>query len=449
MMFGAVAIMLRAATVAAESSPGAYDLATCIREALQNDPDLSAAAAEIAAARAQLQEAKAGHFGKAEYTQVLGFVPEAKGDIRDPPEQNRKAIFNNLGPFTQLDVSINIPLWTFGKLSSALEAAQHGLESRQAGGESQRAAVVFNVKQLYYGLSLAQQLSGVLHEMLDNMDTALRKSQQRLDSGSRSVSEIDVLKLRTGRAKFAKGVAEVDAAVALTRSALARAIGQAVTTPIEIAERKLQPVEATIAPLEQYLAAGAERRPEARQIATGIAAQSAKLEMEQAELYPSLFLSTGFQYALAPNRTNQRNPFAAEDFNYSRPIGAIGVYWDINFFRTVAKIEQARADLERLRAQQRGASSGLLLEIRKAYAEVIQARDTMKSSEDGRSAGRALLVLTVSNFDLGIGEAEELFKGLGAYTEASSDYFRAVHDYNLAVAALSKAIGSELTKLEY
>ncbi len=70
-------------------------------------------------------------------------------------------------------------------------------------------------------------------------------------------------------------------------------------------------------------------------------------------------------------------------------------------------------------------------------------------TEDGRKAGRGLLILTVSNFELGIGEAEELFKGLGSYTEASSDYWRAVHDYDVAVAGLSKAVGHELTALEY
>jgi hypothetical protein len=38
---------------------------------------------------------------------------------------------------------------------------------------------------------------------------------------------------------------------------------------------------------------------------------------------------------------------------------------------------------------------------------------------------------------------------LGAYTEASTDYLRAVHDYNMAVATLGKAVGQELTALRY
>ena len=448
-LVAATALLWQTAPAWPQTVAATYDLSACIREALASSPDLHAAAAEIAAARAQLHEAEAGRLGEAEYNQILSAVPRAKGDILDPPQQNRNSLVDGLGPFTRLDLSINIPLWTFGKLSSALEAAQRGLESQQAGGEAKRAEVILNVKQLYYGLALTQQLSLVLHDMLDNMDTAVRKTKERLDAKSKSVTEIDLLKLRTGRAKFAKGVAEVDAAATLARAALARAIGKATNAPLQIADRRLQPVDVQIDPLESYLGDAVDRRPETRQIASGVAAQEAKVELEEAGLYPSFFLSTGFQYALAPNRTTQKNPFASEEFNYTRPVGALGLHWDINFLRTEAKVEEARADLNRLRAQQRGATTGLELEIQKAYSEFVQARDTMKSSEDGHSAGRALLVLTVSNFDLGIGEAEELFKGLGLYTEASTDYFRAVHDYNLAIASLSKAVGKELARLEY
>ncbi len=443
------AILFAATLCLADSGEPVYDLATCVRAALAHDPDLQMAAAEVAAARAQLVQASAGRWGEAEYKQILGFVPEAKGDILDPPKQNRQSVLRNLGPFTQLEVMFNVPLWTFGKLATALEAAQNGLEAQRAQGESRRAEVVLNVKRLYYGVLLADQLSAVLDEMLDNMDKAVSKVKERLAAGSTSVTEIDLLKLQTGRAKLAKGVAEVRASAGLARSALARAIGLDVRSPIRLADRRLQPVQIELGPLGEYLEEGLRQRPETQQLARGIAAQSAKVELEKAHLLPTVFLSTGFQYGIAPNRTTQRNPFAQEDFNFARPVGILGLQWELDFWNTNAKVEQARAELARLEAQQRAALSGLQLEIRKAYGEVEQAREAMKAAEEGRRAGRALLVLTVSNFDLGIGEAEELFKGLGSYTEASTDYFRAVHDFNVAVAQLSRAVGREITDLQY
>ena len=426
----------------------AYDLAACVRAALKSDPDLDAVAADLAGARAQLAEAQAERYGQGEYTQLLGFVNEARGNVLSSPD-NKNDVFKGLGPFTRLGIDLNIPVWTFGKLDAALRAAQEGVESEHARGDTRRAEVIMRTKQLYYGLLLSRQLSLVLHDMLDTMDKAVKKTQERLDQGSSSVTELDLLKLKTGRAKFAKGVFEIDASMELTRSALARAIGAQMGDGFDIADRKLQPVEADIAPLTVYLAEGPPRRPEARQLTSGIAAQSAKLDLQEAGYYPNLFLTAGFEYATAPNRTEQTNPFVYDDFNFIRPVGVLGIRWDLNFLLTSAKVEEARADLERLQARRREAASGLALEIRKAYGEVTQARNTIQASEEGRKAGRGLLVLTVSNFDLGIGEAEELFKGLGAYTEATTDYFRAVYDYNVALAALSKAVGQEITPLQY
>jgi len=423
-------------------------LAQCIRSALAESPDLAAAAAEIALARAQLSQAEAGRYGQAEYMQIIGLVNGAGGDAVDS-DTNKNDFFHDIGPFTRFDLLVNIPLWTFGKLDAALRAAQEGMESQAANAERRRAEIIYGTKQLYYSLLLTQQLSAILHEMQDSMDKAVRKSEERLQDGSTGVTELDILKLKVGRSKFAKGVYEVDASMELTRAALARAIGAPIDAGLEVADRRLVPVGASIDPLDTYLTEAPSHRPEARQLHTGIAAQTAKVDLEEAAYYPTLFVSTGLQFARAGNRKEQTSPFASDEFNYLRPVGVLGVRWDLSFFNTSAKVDEARAGLLRLRALEKEATSGLELEIRKSYSDVAQARNTMRAAEEGQKAGRGLLILSVSNFDLGIGEAEELFKGLGMYTETSSDYVRAVHDYNLAVAALSKAVGRELTQLQY
>jgi outer membrane protein TolC len=440
--------LLRAARATA-GAPDAYDLGACIDTALRNSPDLAAAAAEVALARARLDEAGAKRFGQLQYSQQFGAVNGATGDILDPPKQNRNAILEDLGPFIRLDLGLNVPILTFGRLSAALAAAESGLRSQEAGGEAKRAEVILSVKQLYYGLLLSRMLSAVLHDMLDHMDKAVAKTQERLDAGSTTVTEIDLLKLQAGRAKFAGGVVEVDASGALTERALRRAMALPDDAPFDIADRKLQPVAVSLAPLEQYLGEGAARRPELRQLREGLAAQTAQVEREEAGWYPVIFFAGGFRYATAPNRTDQTNPFAYDNFNYTFPYFFLGVEWDLSLLQTGARIDQARATLETLRARARSAESGMALEIRRAYGDVEKAREVIRTAEAGRKAGRGLLVLTVANFDLGIGEAEELFKGVGTYTETSADYFRAVHDYNVAVATLSQVVGEELAPLQY
>ncbi|MCK6553979.1 TolC family protein [Candidatus Binatia bacterium] len=444
-----VGFVLGPITAARGNAAGSpYDLAACIRAALAGSPDLGAVAADLSAARAKLEEARARRWGTAEYVQLLGLVNEAKGSVLYSPN-DKNDVFQGLGPFTRIDVEVNIPVYTFGKLDAALRAAQEGVQAEQARGDSKRADVILSVKQLYYGLILGRQLADVLHDNLDTLDQALSKTKRRLDEGSSAVTEIDLLKLQAGRARFARGVIEIDASLPLTRSALARAIGLDSAVDFEIADRKLKPIDATIEPLDNYIAEGPSRRPETRALQTGIAAQVARLDLEVAGYYPNVFVTTGFQYAWAGNRTEQTNPFAYDPFNFIAPIWIVGLQWDLNVFMTSAKIDGARAELQRLEAARREAATGLALEVHKAYAGLVQARDSVRVAEDGRKAGRGLLLLTVANFDLGIGEAEELFKAIGVYTEASSDYLRAVYDFNVAVGQLSKAVGRELAGLEY
>ncbi len=420
----------------------------CLRRALNEGPDRELIAADLSAAQARLDEARAGRYGQAEYTQIVGLVNEARGDpVFSPNEQTD--FFDGLGPFTRLDLDIRIPIYTFGKLSAALEAAEKGLRSERARGDAARADTVVETKRLYYGLLLAQHLADVLTEMLSNLDEAVSKTQRRLDDGSRQVTELDVLRLKIGRSKFAAGVQEVEASIRLTRSALARAVGLAPDSEFEIADKRLRLVAFEADSLEDYVSDGPRNRPEWKRIVSGIEAQEAVVKLEEASAYPTLFFATGVRYAVAGNRDDQKNVFANDEFNYLQPVGVLGIHWDLNVFSNRAKVAQARADRERLLAERRRAESGLRLEVERAYVAVERARATIAAAEAGRRAARGLLVLTVSNFDLGFGDGEELFRAYGSYTETSTDYFRAAHDYNIAVAELSRAVGKELLDLEY
>lgn len=423
-------------------------LGDCLRRTLAEGPDRDLIAADLSAAQARLDEARAGKYGRVEYTQIVGLVNEARGDPVSSPNKQTD-FFDGLGPFTRLDLDVRLPIYTFGKLSAALEAAENGLRSERARGDAARAETVVETKRLYYGLLLAQHLLDVLTEMLSSMDEAIVKTQGRLDDGSRSVTELDVLRLQIGRSKFAAGVQEVQASTRLTKSALARAVGLDPGADFELADQRLRPAAFAAAPLAAYVADGPRNRPEWKRIVAGVEAQEAIVKMEEANSYPTVFLATGVRYAVAGNRDDQKNVFANDDFNYLEPVGVLGVHWDLNVFGNRARAAQARAEKERLLAERRRAESGLQLEVERAHVAVGRAGATIAAAEAGRRAARGLMVLTVSNYDIGIGDAEELFRAYGSYTETSTDYFRAVHDYNVAVAELSRAVGEELLDLEY
>lgn len=433
---------------AAESIGRRLTLEDCLRGAIAEGPQRDLIAADLRRAKARLDEAKAGRYGSAEYTQIVGVVNEARGDPVSSPNKQTD-FFKGLGPFTRLELDIRLPIYTFGKLSAALDAAEKGLTSERAAGEVTRAETVLETKRLYYGLLLSQQLTFVLQDMLGSMDEAIEKTENRLDDGSHQVTELDVLRLKVGRSKFVAGVEHVEAATQLTKRALARAVGLDPDVPFEIADRRLRPVSFEAEDLDYYVTTGPHRRPEWKQVVNGVEAQEAAVDLAEATSYPTLFLAAGVRYAVAPNRDDQKNVFANDDFNYFQPVGVLGVQWDLSFFTNSAKAAQARAEWERLLAERRNAETGFRLEVERSFVSVNEARATIDAAAEGRKAARGLMILTVTNYDLGIGDGKDLFEAFGLYTESSTDYFRAVHDYNVAVAELSRSVGTELLALEY
>ena len=117
--------------------------------------------------------------------------------------------------------------------------------------------------------------------------------------------------------------------------------------------------------------------------------------------------------------------------------------WPLNFHITATKVQKARAELGHLQAQRRQARSGLAVELASAYERVVENRKAVTDLDDGRRAGRAILTLAVTNFDLAIGDASEILNALGNYARVSSSYYEAVRDYNVSLATLARVLGQE------
>jgi len=155
------------------------------------------------------------------------------------------------------------------------------------------------------------------------------------------------------------------------------------------------------------------------------------------------------RYAYAPGRSRQTNPFAYDNFNFGAAGPVVGLHWSLGFGETAAKVARSRAELMKLRAQEKTAAASFPVEAKEAYLNVKEAEERITVTADGRKAGRTLVALAVANFELGIGEPQDVFMGLGNYTRATSDYYEAVRDYNIALAKLSLVVGEEVSELRY
>jgi outer membrane protein TolC len=438
-------VMIVGACSAVPSVYGArWTLEQCLEQALNHSPEVNEALIEIRIAESQLTQAKAGRLPQVTYTSLNGIVNAARGDAVSGRTDDE-----DLGPFTKGELEVVQPLYTFGRLQNEIRAATLSIETRQAATKKVRDAVVATVKELYYNLVLSRQTKVLLTEVQEHFTKALETAEQRLEAGEATITQQDILKLRIGLAGVTKETYTLERAVAVTKEALLHQLGLGATVDFDIADTTLEPVMLQLRPLDTYLAQADTHRPELAQLEAGLAARQARLQAARSAYYPSVFLAGGIRYAVAPNRDDQDNPFVRDDFNFFNAGMALGLRWKLDFWMTRAKETERLAELAKAEAQKDNATQGIGLEIKRRYLEVHETQQKIDAAQTARKASRGLLVTTLANFSLGVGNAKDVFESLGLYTRMVSDYYTAVRDYNVAAARLSQATGQEATTLSY
>ncbi|MFP6663546.1 MAG: TolC family protein [Deltaproteobacteria bacterium] len=450
LLFLLTALPASAATI----EPGAVDIRLArrslpewIRGALAAAPEMAVARAEVAVRERRLGAAQAARFlPEFHALSIGGIARRARGTVLEPLDSTS---VNAYGPFTQVEVQFVQPLFTWGKITSSIEAAAHAVEAQLASGERTGNAIVEQAKDLYFNVLLARTLYGIVAETADGYDEALVTARERRDDGDTEITELDILYLRVGRAEIKKQLPRLQVGAEIALQALRILGGESRTAALDVAERFLDPVPATVRAISWYEEQLFEQSPDWQQLQFGIAAQARQRDALEADYYPSLFLSGTFAYAYAPRRQRQLNPFAFDRFNYLRgPGGVLGVRWPLNFHLTAARVAAAQAEVEKLQAESRRARSGLRLQLQEAYDGVTQARESLEVLEDGRKAGRTILTFAVTNFDIGIGDASEILQALGNYARVSSSYYDFVKQYDMALARLTRVTGEEVMHLE-
>ena len=103
-------------------------------------------------------------------------------------------------PSYRIDANLTIPLYTFGKLSNARDAADQGLAAAKAGVDANRADLGLEAARVYFGLKFAREILLMLDEGRGQVVKELERVEKELDKGKTSVSEYDRYRRTSTRA---------------------------------------------------------------------------------------------------------------------------------------------------------------------------------------------------------------------------------------------------------
>lgn len=422
-------------------------LETAINRALDVSPEVGQVAAQRDFAAARYRFARANRFlTKFEATSAHAVAPgidnpKGTADNRlylDPDVRND---WNDLRPFNAVEVEATQPLWTWGELSGSIRAARHGVELEAAAMAVKADEVAVRTGELYYGLLLTDALFRLTDEAGGIVEQAKREINRLMEEGDEGVDDADLFEVRITEQEFNRRVVEVREKQATARTALVRQLFLPPGTTVA-AQARLEPLAFPIEPLETYFALAFANRPELDQARAGLAAREALVTVARSDYYPKLALGISANYAYAAGRERQRNPYVGDPFLRRSVRAGIGLQQKLNFFQTKAKVEQAEAERNEVRFQQQAAEQLILFQVEEAYRNLIIAKASLDAQREALTISGEWLRTEQINFDLELGDTENLVRAVRANLELQAASFEAIYDFNVAVLRLMNATGT-------
>lgn len=414
--------------------------------ALENNPVLEGARADLSLAEARRSAASHSRWlPELSLRNVWGPIPDARGVVTEtgvlvsPDTMNA---IRNLGVFTEMNLELVQPLFTFGRIDALVGAAEAGVSASRAGMRATADEVRLQVRKLYWGMVLGEELVRLADEVLGEIAEAEPQLDERYEDGSVSQNELFEFEIYKFRAR--KSRREVADGLEMARAALRAALGLGEDVPIRAEAPGLAPVDVEPGPVSDYLAMARESRPELSQLQAGVAAQRSLAKSRRGEYYPQLFFAGQVRWNHAPGRFDPRNPFVYNPTNFFRPGFVLGFEWNANLFQTRDRVRIAQREAARLSAQLSPLSEKVALDVREAHARLVRAAADVAESEEALTAADNWFRAESQTFDLGIGEISDLVDAFQAKIEMETEHLRSAFTFNTALADLSRAVGRDL-----
>ena len=422
-------------------------LAEAERRALEANPLLAGAEARIEVYRAQETRAKRARFlPELSLRNSWGIIPKQRGAYNEYGvlvSPDTLLGVHDMSWFTQVDFRLVQPLWTFGKIGSRIEAAGHAVEASEAGLEKTRADVLLMVRQLYWGVVLAQELENAADDVLEKVAEADTTLNEQYEEGT--ATQNDMFKFQIFQYDAKRRYREVRAGLDETRSGLRAALGLGPDVTVRVETEALDTVSFALGPLAGYLEMARANRPELRELQAGISARRALMVAEQRDAWPTLFFGGSISANVAPDRYDPRNPFWQNLTNYFRGGGVLGFEWNLNFSQHRADAEIQRTEMLQLESQTGALAAMVDQEVREAWLKADRAYTDVAEGRAALQASENWLRAEIQTYDIGMSEIKDLIDAFRANAEMRVTQLKNIADFNTAVAELSRRVGLDLS----
>lgn len=331
-------------------------------------------------------------------------------------------------------ISVNIPLYTGGLVEGQIDVAKLGKTNAQEEILRVEQATKYSAIEGYYGLLAYQELQGVYHEAVDNLQGHLDNVQAQYNVGTKA--KVDVLSSDVSLANAKTTAITADNNVAIAESNLNNILGLPLETKLNLADHQL-PFDTYNISLQEAMDYAMKYRPEILQAAIAVQEAERSIDIADAGNKPTVAITGGNDWA--------DNTFPGIDANKRSWKVAAGVTY--NFYdggATKAKVNQAKQDLLVARETEQKTRESVQLQVKQAYLNIRSAAQKVEETQTVVDQARENYRIQNIRYQAGVGINLDVLDAQLSLNQAQVNHIQALYDYNVGIAKLEQVMGVDV-----
>jgi HAE1 family hydrophobic/amphiphilic exporter-1 len=337
-----------------------------------------------------------------------------------------------------VDLTISQPLYTWGKLNAAIQAAEIGLKTAGEQLRLCRQAAYRDVVAAYHDVQLARELHALAQENRRQKQRLVDEARRKYTAGV--ATDYDVLAAEVAVENTVPEVIRSENGIRMACEQLRFLLAMGgddiqVTGSLEVSAD-----DPTLPPsFDKAMEIAEKQRPELSDLRLRIGIYDKLVTIAAADNKPRVELKGGAGW----RRVSLGEPGPAKDLD-----GAawnVGVYATFPFFdglRTSGRVAQAKSDLRTKQIEESKLLDGIALEVRQADYSYREAIEILRATSRTVTQADRLVQMAEKGYELGVKIRLEVDDAQLSLLRAKINVARAQRDFRVAKANYLRAIGT-------
>lgn len=400
------------------------NLERCIEIALKMQPTIMAAANTVNATESRVGQAKSNYYPQIDWSSSYDRIKPAassSGSTNGSSGRANEAFDRYSTGFTLSQI-----LYDFGKTPTQVKIQNLTLDASRSDLRNTTDQIILAVKQGYYGVVQAKYNVLVAEDTVKQTQSHLEQAKGFFEAGTRP--KFDVTKAEVDLSNAKLNLIRNENAFSIARVTLNNAMG--IPDAPEYALDENLSFEKYKITFEDALSKAYENRPDLQSIIAQRQAAERSIDLAKTGYYPVVAGNAGYSWS------GEQFPL-----EHGWNAGATLSVPLFSGFLTKYQVEEARANLNVLKANEESLKQTIFLEVQQAYLTLRSAEEAIPTAKLGVEQAQENLEIANGRYAAGVGNPIEVTDAEVGLTNARTSYIQALYVDKVAQASIEKAMG--------